>query len=435
VSTAADVWPAPPADRPIHATVQIPGSKSQTNRALVLAALATSPTHVHRPLRARDTELMADALRALGAGIEPDHTSGPDTDEPGWAVTPGPLVGHVSVHCGLAGTVMRFVPPLAALADGPVTFDGDPQARERPIGPLLDALRALDVGVTTTGRDALPFTIHGTGAVGGGRVSIDARGSSQFVSALLLAGCAFEAGLQLSARGAVPSQPHIDMTLTMLRAAGVTVHSLSDHAWRVEPGRPRGGLVRVAPDLSNAAPFLAAALVTAGTVRIPHWASATSQPARQILDVFEALGASARLDQDALVLTGGGRLPGVDLDLRDVSELVATVAVVAAVADGPTTIRGVAHVRGHETDRLAALATEINGLGGQVEQTDDGLRIHPRPLHGGTFHTYADHRLATAGAILGLVVPGVGIENVATTSKTMPNFTARWSAMVAESAA
>jgi 3-phosphoshikimate 1-carboxyvinyltransferase len=426
-------WPAPVARGAVDASVTVPGSKSQTNRALVIASLAQTPTHLVGPLQARDTALMVDALRRMGARI--DDTTQDGAAPAGWTIHPAPLCGDTAIDCGLAGTVMRFVPPLAALATGPVAFDGDPRARERPMGPLIDGLRDLGVVVTTAGADALPFTVHGAGRVAGGSLRIDASGSSQFVSALLLAACRFEQGLQLSVVGRAPSQPHITMTLKMLAAAGVVTRTGDSGSWVVEPGVPRGGDAAVAPDLSNAMPFLAAALLTGGTMRIPRWASADTQPGPQILAVLEAFGATSTFDDDILVCTGPGTINGTDLDLGDVPELVTTVAVLATLATSPSTLRGVAHVRGHETDRLQALTDELNALGGDVEQTDDGLHIRPRPLHGGTFHTYADHRLATAAAVLGLVVPGIDVEDVATTDKTLPRFVELWTAMLASSSA
>ncbi len=426
-------WPAPVAHAAVDATVAVPGSKSQTNRALVIATLAQAPTRLVGPLQARDTALMVDALRRMGATI--DEAPGDDDAPAGWSIQPAPLRGDTSIDCGLAGTVMRFVPPLAALAVGPVAFDGDPRARERPMAPLIDSLRNLGVVVTTAGQDSLPFTVHGAGRVGGGPLRIDASGSSQFVSALLLSACRFEQGLQLTVVGQAPSQPHIDMTLAMLAQAGVVTRADDSGTWVVEPGAPRGGDATIAPDLSNAVPFLAAALVTGGTVRIPRWAGADTQPGPQILAVLEALGGTTRIIDDTLVCSGSGSINGTDLDLRDVPEVVTTVAVLAAVATTPTTLRGVAHLRGHETDRLQALSDELNALGGDVEQTADGLHIRPRPLHAGTFHTYADHRLATAAAVLGLVVPGIDVEDVATTDKTLPGFVELWTAMLASSSA
>ncbi|MFG1614036.1 3-phosphoshikimate 1-carboxyvinyltransferase [Nonomuraea wenchangensis] len=420
-------WPAPTAAAPVSAAVPLPGSKSVTNRALVLAALAEGPGVVRRALRSRDADLMVAALRALGARLEPSAETPASVD---WHVTPGPIRGGAAVDAGLAGTVMRFVPPIAALADGPVSFDGDPHARKRPMGPILDALRALGARVDN---DALPFTI--SGPLTGGEVTLDASGSSQFVSGLMLSAARFAKGVTIRHAGPpVPSQPHIRMTVQMLRAAEVVVDDSEPDVWRVEPGPIAARDVTVEPDLSNAAPFLAAALVTGGTVTIPAWPRVTTQPGDALRGLLTSMGATVARDEHAdaadLVLTGTGEITGIDADLREVGELTPTIAALAALATTPTRIRGVAHLRGHETDRLAALATEINRLGGDAEETDDGLIIRPRPLHGGVFRSYDDHRMATAGAVIGLRVPGVEVENIATTAKTLPEFVRMWTAML-----
>ncbi|MGW6131478.1 3-phosphoshikimate 1-carboxyvinyltransferase [Cellulomonas sp. NPDC055163] len=423
----ADLWSAPQAPGPLDATVEVPGSKSLMNRYLVLAALADSPSRLRGALRSRDTLLMAAALRSLGVGVE--DAPGAPSD---WVVTPGALRGGTDVDCGLAGTVMRFLPAVAALADGPVRFDGDPHARVRPMGPVLRALRALEVPVDEHGEPGhLPFTVTGRGRVRGGHVDVDASGSSQFVSGLLLAAARFEQGLTLRHTGpTLPSLPHIEMTVDVLRAAGVTIDDSRPTIWRVEPGTIAGRDVRVEPDLSNAAPFLCAAMIAGGTVRVPGWPAQTTQPGGLLPGILERMGATTQLDGDVLAVTGTGRIHGLDLDLHAAGELTPTIAALAALADSPTRIRGVAHLRGHETDRLAALSTEITRLGGQAEQTSDGLVITPRPLTGGTVRTYADHRMATAGALLGLAVPGVRVEDVATTAKTIPDFVGLWSGML-----
>ncbi|MFI2753015.1 3-phosphoshikimate 1-carboxyvinyltransferase [Cellulomonas sp. P22] len=420
-----DAWDAPTAAGPLDATVEVPGSKSLTNRYLVLAALADSPGRLRGALRSRDTLLMAQALRGLGVQV--------DDEGQDWVVDPARLHGPATIDCGLAGTVMRFVPPIAALADGPVRFDGDAGARVRPMAPVLSALRSLGVEVTDEGEPGfLPFTVTGTGAVRGGAVDVDASGSSQFVSALLLAGARFTRGLTLRHTGAtLPSLPHIEMTIDLLRAAGVTVDDSVPARWHVEPGPIAGRDVRVEPDLSNAAPFLCAALVAGGTVRVPGWPTTSTQPGALVPGILEQMGATTRLDGDVLAVTGTGRVHGVDLDLHAAGEIAPTIAALAALADSPTRLRGIAHLRGHETDRLAALTTEINRLGGHAEETADGLTITPAPLHAGTVRTYADHRMATAGALLGLAVPGVRVEDVATTTKTLPDFVAMWEGMLA----
>ncbi|GGS73130.1 3-phosphoshikimate 1-carboxyvinyltransferase [Nonomuraea spiralis] len=416
-------WPAPTAAAPVIASVRLPGSKSVTNRALLLAALADGPGVVRQALRSRDADLMVSALRALGATLTAVRET---TDSVDWEVTPGPVRGGARVDAGLAGTVMRFVPPMAALADGPVFFDGDPYARKRPMGPILDALRALGARIDN---DALPFTI--SGPLTGGEVTIDASGSSQFVSGLMLTAARFEKGVTIRHVGPpVPSQPHIEMTVHMLREAGVRVDDAERDVWRVEPGPIAARDMTVEPDLSNAAPFLAAALVTGGTVTVPGWPEETTQPGDALRGLLTALGATVTRDGDDLVVTGTGEVKGLDADLHEVGELTPTIAALAALATTPSRLRGVGHLRGHETDRLAALATEINSLGGDVEETADGLIIRPRPLRGGVFHSYDDHRMATAGAVIGLAVPGVEVENIATTAKTLPEFVQMWAAML-----
>jgi 3-phosphoshikimate 1-carboxyvinyltransferase len=424
-------WPAPSAQGPVDATVALPGSKSLTNRYLVLAALASQPSRLRAPLRSRDTLLMAQALAALGARVEDVPGSSPFGDD--WLITPGPVTGGAKVDCGLAGTIMRFLPPVAALAGGPVDFDGDERARERPMGPVLTALRHLGVEVDDGGRGGLPFTVRGTGRVRGGSLDIDATASSQFVSGLLLAGARYDAGLTVRhVGGPIPSQPHLVMTVEALRDVGVVVDDAVPDSWRVEPGDIGALDIQVEPDLSNAAPFLAAAAVTGGRVTVPGWPQWTTQAGDAMRDLLDQMGAEVSLERDGLTVRGTGELYGIEADLRDAGELTPTVAALAALAESPSRLCGVAHLRGHETDRLAALATELNALGGDVTETEDGLVIRPRRLHGGTFATYEDHRLATAGALVGLRVPGVQVENVETTAKTLPGFTGLWQRMLGQ---
>ncbi len=430
---AAADWPAPLAPGPLDAVVRLPGSKSLTNRYLVLAALAEDRSRLRAPLRSRDTLLMARALRSLGAQIQ--DLPGDDPAAPDWLITPAPLRGGTRVDCGLAGTVMRFLPPVAALADGPVDFDGDPSARARPMGPVLGALQVLGVEVDDAGRGTLPFTVRGAAAVRGGSVTLDASQSSQFVSALLLAGARYDEGLTVHHDGEpVPSEPHIAMTVETLRDSGVVVDDSEPNSWRVEPGEIGALDVQVEPDLSNAGPFLAAALVAGGSVRVPGWPLHTTQAGDAMRDILDAMGADVRLDRHGLTVASDGSIEGIDVDLHDASELTPTVAALAALARSPSWIRGVAHIRGHETDRLAALATQLGALGARVTETDDGLRIAPAPLRGIRFRTYHDHRMATAGAIVGLRVPGLVVEDIATTGKTLPDFTGLWSQLLASRA-
>ncbi|WP_345507499.1 3-phosphoshikimate 1-carboxyvinyltransferase [Terrabacter aeriphilus] len=433
--TDAD-WSAPLAPGPLDATVVLPGSKSLTNRYLVLAALASDRSRLRSPLRSRDTLLMAQALRSLGVGI--DDVAPEGEVAPGavadWVVTPpeepASLRGDVTVDCGLAGTVMRFLPAVAALADGTVRLDGDPQARVRPMGPVVDALRTL--GVTIDDEDGhLPLSVAGRGRVRGGAVTLDASASSQFISALLLAGARYDEGVTVHHDGEpVPSEPHILMTVETLRDAGAIVDDSEPNTWRVEPSEINALDVSVEPDLSNAGPFVAAALVAGGTVRVPGWPQHTTQAGDLLREILDTMGADVRLDRSGLTVVGGDELVGIDIDLHDAAELTPTVAALAALASTPTWIRGVAHIRGHETDRLAALTAELSGIGSAVTETEDGLKIAPAALHGGRFRSYHDHRMATAGAILGLRVPGVLVEDIGTTGKTLPDFVGLWAGML-----
>ncbi len=440
VGEAAALWPAPQAERAIDATVPLPGSKSLTGRELVLAALADGPSTLHAPLQSRDAALMIDALRALGTEIEALPRG--ESADPDLRVTPAPeLTGSTTIECGLAGTVMRFVPAVAALALGPVAFDGDPYARKRPMRPVLDALRALGADIADEGRGALPFTVHGTGSLQGGRVELDASLSSQFVSALLLAGARFENGVHVVHTGErLPSLPHIEMTIATLRARGVRVDSPADGEWIVAPGAIRALDVTIEPDLSNAAPFLAAALVTGGRITVPNWPSSTTQVGDSLRTLLPEFGAATHLDDAGdLTITATGAISGVSLHVPEAGELAPTLVGLAALAahgtdgtDGAaSTITGIGHIRHHETDRIAALVAEINALGGDAVELDDGIEVRPAPLHGGVWHSYADHRMATTGALIGLRVPGVEIEDIASTSKTLPRFTELWARAVA----
>ncbi|MEV4758265.1 3-phosphoshikimate 1-carboxyvinyltransferase [Micromonospora sp. NPDC049559] len=417
-------WAAPRATEPVTSALRLPGSKSMTARALVLSALADGPSTLLRPLRARDTELMAGGLRALGA-----HVS--NSDDERWVLRPHPLHGPAQIDVGQAGTIMRFLPPLAGLADAPVSFDGDPSVRSRPLGPLVGALRSLGVRIEAAPGDGLPLTVHGAGGIGGGEVVIDASASSQFVSGLLLAAPGFARGATIRHVGPpVPSAPHLRMTVQMLRAAGAAVDDTVPDVWAVAPGRLSGRGWEIEPDLSGAVPFFAAALVTGGSVTLLGWPRRSLQPVETLRTLLRQLGGEVTQDTDGLTVRGTGTVHGVDADLSDVSELTPVVAALAALADGPSRLRGVGHIRGHETDRLAALAHELTGLGAEVDEAPDGLSIRPRPLHGGTFRTYDDHRMAHAAAVLGLTVPGIQLTDVGCTAKTLPEFPALWSAMV-----
>lgn len=436
-------WQAPLASGPLSATVSLPGSKSLTGRELILAALADGPSTLRAPLHSRDTQLMIEALRALGTKIEeidsPSNEFGPDL-----RITPAEeLTGSTSIACGLAGTVMRFMPAVAALGLGPVSFDGDPYARKRPMRPVLEALRALGADISDDNRGTLPFTVHGLGSLRGGRVELDASLSSQFVSGLLLAAPRFEQGVHVVHTGErVPSVPHIEMTLAALRRRGVVAETVAPGEWRVQPGPTLATDLTIEPDLSNAAPFLAAAVATGGQVSVPNWPVSTTQVGNQLRTLLEAFGARVEAvqagDTQTVTVHGAERVGGVDLVVPDAGELAPTLVGLAALAahgtgtgDGVASrITGIGHIRHHETDRIAALVNEINALGGKASELEDGIEVQPATLHGGVWGSYADHRMATTGALIGLRIEGVSVDDIATTSKTLPQFTELWQGML-----
>ena len=427
------LWPAIfRGAQPVDISVVIPGSKSVTNRALILAAQADSPSTLRRPLVSRDSELMVQGLQALGIGIVEHDALINGENEYQLTVQPAPMSGPAKIDVGNAGTVMRFLPPLAALANGEITFDGDARSYERPLAPLIKALEALGVSINHGGRYSLPFRLHGSGEISGGAITIDASASSQFLSALLLVAPSFKHGISVTHEGdALPSMPHIEMSVEMLRDFGAIVTVDNDaQIWSVKPSRLHGRELVIEPDLSNAAPFLSIAMLCGGSVTIVDWPTKTTQPGDQLRSIFSAMGAKTSLSERGLTLTGTGTIHGIDIDLHDVGELTPAIAALAVFADSPSHLRGIGHLRAHETDRLAALTKEINELGGNVEEHKTSLHITPSPLHSGIFHTYEDHRLATAGAVIGLVVPGIEVENIATTRKTLPDFPSLWSSLL-----
>ncbi|MBT1166738.1 3-phosphoshikimate 1-carboxyvinyltransferase [Bifidobacterium simiarum] len=434
----ADPWPAPVASGPLDATVTIPGSKSLSNRYLILAAMGSKPVTLVGLLRSRDTELMMGALEALGVRCVADGHDGTTVT----VIPPenGVFSGNVTVFCGLAGTVMRFVPALALYADGPVRFDGDRQAYQRPMGPLLDGLEQLGARIDYEGeRGYLPFTLTPPDSPQGGSVAIDSSGSSQFISGLLLAAPRLAAGLTLTHTGEhLPSLPHIRMTMADLTSAGAQV-GMDGHTWTVAHGGLQlPGRVVVEPDLSNAAPFLGAALIAGGTVRVPNWPESTTQPGGLLPGYLERMGAKVAVDESdgvrTLSVSGNGVIHGLgDFDLSAAGEIAPSLAALLVFADSPTELTGIGHLRGHETNRLAALVTEIGRVGGRARELEDGLAFDPVPvedLHGAVMETYADHRMATFAAMLGLRIAGIEVVNVATTRKTIPDFTGLWTAML-----
>ena len=418
------MWSAPfRASKPISGAINIPGSKSVTNRALVLSALASSPSTLRRGLRSRDTDLMIKALSSLGVKIE--------IEEDLWKITPAPLMGPAGIDVGNAGTVMRFLPPLAALAKGLISFDGDPRSHQRPLGPVIKALESLGVSIEHQGRYSLPLVINVSGYINGGEVEIDASASSQFLSSLLLVAPLMKQGLKIKNVGKnLPSKPHIEMTIAMLAQYGAVVDNSIANQWSVKPTILSGVDLVIEPDLSNAAVFMAAPLVCGGEVIIKDWPRKTTQPGDQLRQIFSEMGGVIDFVDQGLRVQSSGQIRGIDIDLGDVGELTPVIAALACFANSPSHLRGIGHLRLHETDRLSALKSELTALGADVIEEESALRILPKPMKSGVFHTYEDHRLATAGALIGLAVDGVEVENIETTKKTITDFPALWSQLL-----
>jgi 3-phosphoshikimate 1-carboxyvinyltransferase len=418
------MWSAPfRASKPISGAINIPGSKSVTNRALVLSALASSPSTLRKGLRSRDTDLMIKALSSLGVKIE--------IEEDLWKITPAPLMGPAGIDVGNAGTVMRFLPPLASLAKGLISFDGDLRSHQRPLAPVIKALESLGVSIEHQGRYSLPLFVNGAGCITGGEVEIDASASSQFLSSLLLVAPLMKQGLRIKNIGrSLPSKPHIEMTIAMLAQYGAFVDTSIDNQWSVEPTTLSGVDLVIEPDLSNAAVFMAAPILCGGEVIIKDWPRKTTQPGDQLRQIFSEMGGEIDFVDQGLRVRSSGQIRGIDIDLGDVGELTPVIAALASLADSPSYLRGIGHLRLHETDRLSALKNELTALGAQVLEEESALRINPKPMKAGVFHTYEDHRLATAGALIGLAVNGVEVENIETTRKTITDFPALWSQLL-----
>lgn len=431
VARDAVAWRAPQADGPLRAELTLPGSKSLTGRELVLAALADGPSTLAAPLHSQDSARMIDALRTLGVTIEESEHTGPYG--PNLVVTPpASFRGGAEVDCGQAGTVMRFVAPLAGFARGDVRMTAHETALHRPMGEMIHALREVGVDVDDGGNWSLPFTVRGHGHVRGGEVHLDASRSSQFVSGLLLSAARFDVGLHLIHTGRrLPSIPHIDMTIECLARRGVRVERPAPNEWVVAAGPLRAKDVAIEPDLSNAAPFLAAAMIAGGTVSVTGWPAHSTQPGAMLTEILHGAGARLHRRAGVLTLTGSG-VRAFDVDLSAAGELAPTIVGLAALADGVSTITGIGHIRLHETDRIRALVDGINALGGDAEELPDGIRVTPRPLHGGLWRSHHDHRMATTGALIGLAVPDVVIDDIGVTAKTLPQFAQLWQQMLSE---
>lgn len=383
---------------------------------------------------------MRGALETLGATITDDPGSSPFG--PDLHITPI-AEGHLeeprllTIDCGLAGTVMRFIPPVASLGSQPVRFVGDEQAGARPMSAIIDALRQLGHDVDDQGTGTLPFTLTPRHQATSARpvVRIDASSSSQFVSGLLLVAARMPHGMTIEHTGrTLPSLPHIDMTIETLKKRGVTVDRPEPHVFDVAPQDISPASLTIEPDLSNAAPFLAAALVAGGDVGVLDWPAETTQVGRLVPKLLEHFGATATIQGSTVTVSApgvsAGALPAVTMDLHDAGELAPTFIALSVLSDGPSRFSGIAHLRGHETDRLHALVTNIRAIGGQAEETDDGVTVTPATLTGGVWRAFGDHRMATSGALIGLAVPGITVDDMGQTAKTLPEFVQLWEVML-----
>ncbi len=416
-----------PLARPARGAVRVPGSKSITNRAMVLAALygKGSPCELLGCLRSEDTEVMIAALRALGFDVRADWQSVP----PRVTVT-APEIGRdvpapaADLFVANSGTSMRFLTALVSLGRGRYRLDGVPRMRQRPIGDLLEALTQLGVRAwSEAGNGCPPVVVEGAGWAGG-RARIKGDVSSQFLSALLMAAPRSRGEVLLEVEGPLVSEPYVAMTEAMMRSWGLRLTRAGGQSFRIPGGQmPAARPVRyeVESDASAASYFLAAAAITGGRVSVPGLNRQGLQGDVRFADLLGEMGCRVEQGPDGLAVQGGP-LRGIDADMRDISDTVMTLAVVACFAEGPTTLRGVGHIRHKETDRLAALAAELRRVGAAVEERADGLTITPRPLHGAEIETYDDHRMAMSMALIGLKVPGIVLNNPGCVAKTYPGF-------------
>lgn len=402
---------------PIDATISVPGSKSLTNRALILAAMADGVSTLHGALVADDTEAMAGAMRALGAEITLDPV---ETTVVGFGAAPRP--GPRTIDARLSGTTARFVLPLLALGHGPYVLDGDEPLRDRPMGPTIDALRRLGAEVDDGDRPGHLPVIVSAGSVRGDGVAVDGQTSSQFTSGLLLSGASLAEGISIDLVGSVVSRPYLDMTIEVLRAFGVEAGIEGERRLWVRSGGLRATDYAIEPDASAASYFLAATAICGGEVRIRGLGERSIQGDAKVAAVFDLMGAQVSIDNGSTTLRSTRTLSGIDVDLTDMPDMAQTIAATAPFADGPTTVRGVEVIRGHETDRIAAIVTEMRRCGITAEEHADGFTIHPGTPQPARIETYRDHRMAMSFALLGLRTPGIEIADPGCVAKTFPQF-------------
>jgi 3-phosphoshikimate 1-carboxyvinyltransferase len=407
--------------------VCVPGSKSITNRALVLAALCSRsrPVLLHGCLRSEDTEVMVAALRRLGCEVHPEWSGSAPSVSVFRGDHPAVAVPSADLNVANSGTTMRFLTAFVALGEGRYRLDGIPRMRERPIDDLLQALQQLGVDAVSEQGNGCPPVVVTARGLPGGRVRIKGDVSSQFLSALLMVAPFARGDICLEVEGPLVSRPYVDMTVRMMHEWYLRVEEPEEGRFRIPgnqgPARVRTSDVAIEPDASAASYFFAAAAITGGGVTVPGLTPHSLQGDVRFVEVLARMGCTVESGPDALTVTGGP-LHGIDVGMSDISDTVMTLAAVACFAEGPTTIRNVAHIRHKETDRLTALATELRRLGAGVEEFADGLTIHPRPLHGAEVQTWNDHRMAMSLALVGLRVPGVVIRDPVCVTKTYPGY-------------
>jgi 3-phosphoshikimate 1-carboxyvinyltransferase len=422
--TFPDIIEIAPVTRPIDGTARVPGSKSITNRALLIAALAKGESVLTGALFSDDTRYMVEALNALGIDVEADEA------EERFRVTGGDgqfPASEADLFVGNSGTTMRFLTAAVALVHGRYRVDGIPRMRQRPIAPLIDALNGLGGNVVSEAGTGCPPVVVEANGLRGGKVAVAGDTSSQYFTGLLIAGPYAEEGIEIEVNGDLVSKPYMEITASVMAAFGVEVELDREHwrTFRIAPGqRYQGRRYQIEPDASNASYFFAAAAITGGRIRVDGLGSGSAQGDLHFVDVLERMGARVTIAEESVEVVGPpvGELRGIDVDMNAISDTAQTLAAIAPFANGPTTIRGVEHMRHKETDRVSALATELRRLGQGVAERPDGLTIHPAPVQPAAVETYDDHRMAMSFSIAALRAPGLQILDPGCVAKTFPTF-------------
>lgn len=407
-----------PVTRPVRGTIRPPGSKSITNRALVIAALADGTTQLTGVLDSRDTEVMIHSLKRLGFGVAQDKATARVTVTGGGGKIPA---SGADLWLENSGTSIRFLTAMCALGEGRYRLDGNTRMRERPIGDLLESLRTFGIDATSELGTNCPPVIVSARGLKGGATTIKANVSSQFLSAMLMAAPGARESVEIHLAGEMVSEPYVIMTLDVMAAFGVAVDRETPGVYRIQPQTYTARAYEIEPDASAASYFFAVAAVTRGEVTVEGLSAKALQGDVGFVDALERMGCSVARGATSITVRGGA-LRGIDIDMNAISDTAQTLACVAPFAEGPTRIRNVKHMRFKETDRVAAVVTELRRLGVATDEHEDGMTIYPGPVKPGTVATYDDHRMAMSFAVLGLKAPGVVIADPGCTAKTYPNF-------------